>query len=153
MFWIKYEDENGGEVEVALNPPPREIMYPPRKHVTTQETQDGAVVIQRPTRDTRTRRLIWLAYGPKNEPFASQWALFESLECRSRMDAGLPASVGFWEDVTEAGGFDRTDGQGEKIYTRVKIIQVDRMPRQGGGPVRYESTVEFVIDDPSFSGF
>jgi hypothetical protein len=152
MFWLRYETAEG-VLETALNPAPMFVEYPPRRLFKERVTQDGAVVVQRPLRDHRPRRWIWQGYGPAHEPFATQWQLLETLEYRARLEAGLPGTVEIWEDVSGIGGFDRTDAPGGRIYTKVKILQTNREPRREGGPVVYESTVEFRIEDMSYKAF
>lgn len=63
-------------------------------------------------------------------------------------------TVEIWEDVSGVGGSSRTDGSGNRIYTRVKMTQVNRTPRSKGGLVFYsDSTAEFVIEDASYPEF
>lgn len=65
----------------------------------------------------------------------------------------MTPTVETWEDVSRAGGFDRLDGQGNRVYTTVKVVQVSRIPWSGGGPVRFASVVEFHIEDAAYSAF
>jgi hypothetical protein len=59
--------------------------------------------------------------------------------------------VQVWEDVSGAGGFARMNGD-NRVYTPVRIVQANRTPR-GGGPVNYESVLEFYVDDPTYAAF
>lgn len=113
---------------------------------------DGAIVIQRPLRDSRPRRWLWRGYGMNYAPFASQWAFLQSLDYQTRGAAGLVPTVGICEDVTGIGGFGQLSG-GARVYTTCKVIQVTQSPRKGGGPVTYESLVEFYADDPAYAAF
>lgn len=158
MFWIRYKDRDGQgrliDVEVPLFPAPTEVDYPEKRLYTTHTTQDGAVVVQRPLRDHRVRKWIWRGFSPQLLTYENQWKLLESLEYRNRLANNLPGYVEIWEDVTGVGGFGKMTDTGERIYTKVKFLQVDRTPRKGGGFVKYDtSTVEFVIEDESYKHF
>lgn len=155
MFWIRYTTRNeyGALVptEVALRAP-SEVDYPEARLANVKVTQDGAVVIARPLRDPRPRKWIWRGHSPYDVAYANQWALLEALETRARLVAGLPPTVDVWEDTSGTGGFARKEGNGARIYTAVRIVQATRTPR-GGGPVNYESVLEFFIADPTYQAF
>lgn len=156
MFWLRYTDrDEAGDLvthEVALYPAPTGVEYPEQKNFKAFTTQDGAVVVQRPRRDARTRRWVWRGHPSTLAPYEALWQLLERLEYRARLDRGLPATVEVWENVSGVGGFDRMEG-GERAYTRVKLLQVARTPRSGGGPIVYESHVEFQIEDSGYTAF
>jgi hypothetical protein len=81
---------------------------------------------------------MWPGYGPNNEPYATLWSPLERMEYRARLEIGLMPTVEVWEDVSRAGGCDRTDGQGNRIYTKVRVVQVlyflpVHWPRRGYG--------------------
>jgi hypothetical protein len=157
MFWLRYSTRNGSgdlatvEAPLALNP--TDIDYPDFRNYKQTVTQDGGVIVQRPLRDSRPRKWIWRGYGPSIASYAEQWALLQSLEKRARVTSNLPAQMEIWEDVSGVGGFARTNADGSRLYTKVQLIQVARTPRTGGGPVAYDSTVTFQIDDATFSAF
>jgi hypothetical protein len=149
-FHVKYTD-GSGEHEVELEIAPAEVEYPPAEAVTVRTSQDGNVILQRPLRDSRPRKWIWNGYGPNHSAFAAQWALLQSLGTRKRLEGGLSPTIGIWEDVSGAGGFDRMDGP-SKVYTTVRFVQVTRKP-EGSGPVRYTAEVEFYLADDSYSTY
>jgi hypothetical protein len=151
-FMIRYQDATGGMVDVTLDPAPAEVEYPDAQAVKVTASKDGNVIVQRPLRDSRPRKWRWVGYGPPHPAFAALWALLESLNARARAKAGLPVTVGIWEDVSGSGGFNRVDGAGGKVYTTVKLVQVNRTP-DGSGPVFYESSAEFYIADDTCSTF
>jgi len=151
-FYIKYTDASGTH-ETELNPYPSDVDYPEADALSVQTSEDGTPIFQRPVRDGRVRKWIFGGWGKSSEPYATQWALLQSLTGKNRGIAGLERHVYIWEDVSGVGGFDRTDGSGNKVYTRIKIAQANRVPRNGGGPLRYDSTLEFYIDDPSYTAF
>ena len=74
----------------------------------------------------------------------------QSLRASVRWGAGLTPTIDVWEDVTGAGGFDKTDAQGNKVCTTVKLNEVSRTPA-AGGPVFYNSSVTFYIQDANYS--
>jgi hypothetical protein len=122
--------------------------------VKVQAKQDGAVVVQRPFRDSRPRRWIWTNYPAAASAYSTTWTLLESLEYRTRLANNLPGWIEVWEDVSGVGGFGKLDGSGNRIYTKVKVTQANRVPRGGGGIVIYAASVmEFVIDDLSYTEF
>lgn len=157
MFWIRYKEMVNSvltDKEIALVPAPTEIDYPEQRLFKAQVTQDGAVVVQRPLRDHRTRTWSWTGGWPAHlVTYETQWKLLETLEYRTRLQAGLPAYVEVWEDISGVGGFNKL-ASGARVYTKVKFLQVHRRPRKGGGLVAYdESTIEFVIEDDTYLNF
>jgi hypothetical protein len=153
MIWISTKaTPNGAIAETSLTLAPMDVDYPDRRDMTVRTSQDGAVVIQRPLRDSRPRRWIWRGYGLNDPTFAAQWAFLESLDYQTRTASGLVATVGIWEDFSGVGGFNKLSGS-SRVYTTVRVIQVDRTPRKGGGPISYESVVEFYVEDPAYAAF
>lgn len=135
---------------VTLDPSPTAVQYPQRREVNVLRTQDGAVVLQRPMLDSRSRRWLW--FNQKNEgAYATLWPLLESFDSYARRGTGLEQTVQIWENTTGAGGFNRgTEASPE--WTTVRIIHVDRTP-SAAGPVYYpESVVEFYIEDSTYTG-
>jgi hypothetical protein len=158
MFWIRYKTKNAQgqlvDVERVLDPPPTEVDYPPARAFRAHTTQDGATVIQRPLRDNRPRSWVWRNYTDAHETYGPLWAILKSLDYRARLAAGLPGTVEVWEDVSGTDTLNRTNGSGAKVYTTVRVVQVDRQPGKGGGPVRFpESVFEFRIEDSTFTAF
>lgn len=149
-FWIRHRNAQGALVETALAPGPTEVEYPDGDGSKVLVAVDGAAVVQRPLRDTRPRQWVWHGYGPTHASYETLWALLTSLTSRARLAAGLSSTVEVWEDVTGAGGFDRKDGSGNKVYTTVAITRASRAPLKGGGPVFYDSTLEFRVQDASY---
>lgn len=157
MFWIRYKSWVEGaqvDTEISLRPSPTEIDYPEMRSYKLQVTQDGAIVIQRPLRDSRPRSWSWRGYPPTIVTYETQWKLLETMEYRARLENSLPGYVEVWEDVSGVGGLDKLDGSGNRIYTKVKFLQVNRTPRKGGGMVTYdESRIEWVIADDQYMSF
>jgi hypothetical protein len=157
-FWIKYTARDGNGIlqtyEQVLFPRPTEIDYPETRLYTSKTTEDGAVVVQRPMADSRPRKWTWKNYPSILPVYENQWKLLETLEYRTRLNNNLSGHVELWEDTSGIGGFTRLDGSGNRVYTKVKILQAHRTPRQGGGLMTYdESTLEFVVDDVTYTGF
>jgi hypothetical protein len=156
MFWIRYKATPAGAyTEVPLMPDPTEVEYPEKRAMTVATTQDGATVVQRPLRDTRIRKWIWKGYRDSDllAVYRNQWALLQALEYRTRLEGALHPLVEIWEDTVPEGGFARGTAEA-KVWTVVKLLRVQRTPKKGGGPVTYEdSTIEFVIEDSSYTGF
>lgn len=157
MFFVRYQNTSGGAfTTLSLMPGPTDVEYPDARLYKPVNTQDGAVVVQRPLRDDRPRKWIWKGYRDSDlmAAYKNQWATLSTLEYRYRLQHNLPATVQIWEDETGIGGFNLLDGGGAKIWTTVKFLQVQRTIRPGGGFVIYDaSTIEFVIADNSFSSF
>lgn len=153
LMWIRYKDtEAGAYTEVEVRPRPTAVDYPDRRSYKIQPTEDGANVVQRPLRDSRPRRWIWKDYNNRIPAYVSLWALLETLEYRYRVNNGLWPLVEIWEGETGTGGFDDLNGNGTKKYTVVKLLQVQRKVRDDGAAYG-ESTIEFVIEDPTYSDF
>lgn len=162
-FLIRYEHASLGTQTVKLSPRPTEVEYPEHRLFKSTPTQDGATVLQRPLRDSRTRKWIWKGYRNYITAYKNLWTLLVSLETRARRQAGFTdTTVLIWEDETGVGGFDRTTNgaapdtvnYSNLTFTRVRIIQANRTPRDGGGPITYDtSMVEFVLDDTTYNSY
>lgn len=164
MFLIRFSTDAEESIfnTIELLPGPTDVSYPDERRLQKiQFTQDDAVVIQRPLRDPRPRKWIWMGYRPTIPTYENQWTTLLTLEVKAREIAGLAPYVYIWEDDSTIGGFSgltsgtEPDGTySNVIWTQVKFIQVHRQPRTGGGRVIYEhSTVEFVIDTTSYTDF
>lgn len=146
MFEVRYKDEQGNNVTRVLTPGPTETEYPDRRLFTSRQTQDGNVVIQRPLRDPRPRKWSWKGYRAYMPQYQALWELLVQLEYRYRVQHNLEPLIEIRDTTTGEGGFEE--------FTRVKVIQVTRNTRPGGGFVTYESTdMEFVIVDDRYKGF
>jgi hypothetical protein len=147
MFQIRYSATEGGTfTTLTMHPAPTEIDYPERRMMTLHPTQDGPPVIQRPLRDSRSRKWIWKGYGPRIAPYENQWEALKALEYRTRLDANQWPIVELREDELAESGFAN--------WTKVKIVRVERTARKGGGGLVYdESFIEFFVVDPAFGGF
>lgn len=152
MFWIKYTDTLGNTVERSLDPAPTEIDYPETRLFKTITTQDGHVIVQRGMMDGRPRTWKWRGYGQPDANYVSQWTFLKSLDYFARRKALITPTIGIWEDTTGTGGFDKLDALGNRVYTTVKVLQVNRTP-SGPGPLRYETSFVFYIEDPSYDAF
>jgi hypothetical protein len=138
-------------ITVDLTPKPSAVEYPESSPHTAIPTVDGATVIQRPLVDTRVRRWLWYNYPRSHQEFASLWSLLESLETRTRFDQGLTPWVYVWEDLSGTGRFDRKVA-GDEIFSRVRVVRVERTARPGGGPVIYDrAAFEFRVEDAYFN--
>jgi len=154
-FQLRYQPAvDAVPVIVTLRPGPTDVEYPETRAYKTMVSQDGAVIVQRPLRDSRARKWIWRRYHDDIPAYANLWTLLRSLEYRSRLAAGLPGTVEIWEDETGTGVFDRTTAGAVPVWTTVKLLQVHRKVQGGGGRTTYdESTMEFVVEDSAFTGF
>lgn len=168
MFLIRYYDaETATHVVRKLRPHPTEVEYPEGDEYRSQVTPDGAVVIQRPMRDSRLRRWVWKRYRPTIAAYEVQYQLLKTLTAKELWRRGqAEVTVQIWEDVTDEGGFGHYEGEGEDgvepdlvyftnlIWTQVKLVNVYRKTRKGGGVVVYDDTVvEFVIADDAYGAF
>ena len=152
MFWIRYTDALGATTERALEPAPTAIDYPEASLYKVLPTQDGSIVVQRPLHDACPRKWIWNGFGQPDASFVSQWTVVKACEYRARIRAALSPTIEIWEDSTGAGGFDRLDALGAKVWTKVKLLQVTRKP-SGPGPLRFESSVTFYVSDPDYDQY
>jgi hypothetical protein len=153
MFLIRYSDEYAQIHTVELSPRPVEVDYPEKRLFTARVTQDEATVIQRPLRDSRTRRWIWRGYRYHMAEYAAQWALLESLDAQARLRLGLNPVIEIFEDTSGIGGFGKRDGGGNPIFTKVAFVQVTRNVRAGGRVTYDESVIEFLIRDSDYNDF
>lgn len=153
-FFIRYADASNNLIVLPLSPAPSDVDYPEKRLFKRQITQDNAVVIQRPMRDARLRKWIWQGYRSNLLQYENQFQILVTLEYRARLEAALTPTVEIWEDESGIGGFDRVDGLGNKIWTTVKLIQVDRKLRKGSAiPTFDETYIEFQIEDSNYIGF
>lgn len=164
MFLIRYYDFANGTQTLKLHPRPTTVEYPDRRLFTRRQTREGKTILQRPRRDSRSRKWIWNGYRPGLlATFDDQWAKLAKLEARSRWEAGhTDLTVLVWENESTIGGFDSTtDGLAPDLvgytnlkFTKVKFIQVQQLIRDGGGLVTYDrSEIEFVVEDDQYLAF
>lgn len=152
---IRYKNSpTGSYTEVTLHPAPTSVNYPETRLFKTRTTRDGNVIVQRPLRDDRPRRWQWANYRSHMPAYKALWSLLETLEYRHRVREGLHPIVEIWEDETGTGGFGKMEGSNKK-WTKVKIVQVHRSVRPGGGHgvVYDDSFMEFYIVDPEYAEF
>lgn len=178
-FLIRYSTNTGHSTFAVeqLSPNPTEVDYPPTREYNARITQDHAVVIQRPIKDSRTRRWIWRNYRSNIATYETQWTNLKSMEARARaLSDPEPVApfttyadsltknplIQIWENITDEGGFgETTDDLAPDLvsytniqWTQVKFLQVHRTTRKGTGYVVYdESFIEFVIADPAWESF
>lgn len=155
MFFIRYQDTVGGAyTQMSLVPGPTTVVYPERRAFKLQVTPDGAAVISRPMKDSRTRQWVWRRYRPRLTTYENQWRVLEQLEYRTRVQAGKPPIVEIWEDESTIGGFSSMVDSTTKRWTKVKFIRVERTIADGGGPVVYESSfIEYVVEDATYGDY
>jgi hypothetical protein len=154
VFQVRWQETTGGAyTTLTLVPMPTAKEYPVRRDMVTKTSPDGNVIVQRPMRDARPRRWIWLRYSDRVPGYTALWAALEALEYRTRLQASKPPTVEIFEDVTKEGGFGNLIGGTTKVWTKVRFLQVTRSMASGGGSVYDESFIEFVIDDPAYGGF
>jgi len=152
-FIIQYADDFGTIQKRTLDPSPSAVDYPAdREAITVLNSVDGHAIIQRPLRDGRARKWIFQGWRYDSEPYASQWKWLEQQTTSYRMSLGLDPYVGIWENVTGLNGFDRVTLLGERVFTRVRIVQATREIIQRGRP-HYDSYLTFYIADDSYQGF
>ena len=152
MFYIRYADASNNLIERALTPAPNAVDYPDQALYKILTTQDGNVIVQRPLRDARPRKWTWRGYGQPDADYVALWSFLQSMSYRARMNQALTPTIDIWEDTTGSGGFDKLDSLGNKVYTTVKVLQVTRTP-SGPGPMRYESSITFYIEDENYDAF
>jgi hypothetical protein len=159
-FHVRWKDAPTGEyTEKELTPWPTTVEYPPRRTYNLHTSKDGVTVVQRPIRDARPRKWLWDVLRKDSATFASLWAVLDVLEWRNRVKAEKYPYIEIWEDVTGIGGFDRwTEEENpedrQKIWTRAKVLDLDRIIRPNGGPVIYAPvTMTFVVEDPTYQEF
>lgn len=153
-FRVRWQDVDAGAyTTITLLPGPTGVEYPPRRNYTSRMGPDGNVVVQRPMRDDRVRKWFWSRYRDNVAGYSSMWPLLETLEYRTRLEANKPPHVEIWEDVTLAGGFGNTTAGPVPVWTKVKFLQVHRVMAAGTVRVYDESFIEFIVEDPAYTGF
>lgn len=165
-FLIRYSTDaapGSSYTVLELSPGPTEVEYPDYREMTLKHTQDHAVVIQRPIKDSRERKWVWKRYRPQAANYEAQWATLRTLEARQRDLDGKNPVVQIWEDETigEGGFSDTTDDLTPDLvtytniaWTEVKFTQVHRKSQKGGGLIIYDdSWIDFVITDPAWENF
>jgi hypothetical protein len=164
-FLVRYSTdfpETTWQIDILI-PGPTEVEYPDTREHNIQKTEDGAVVIQRPLRDSRMRSWSWVGYRPTVPNYENLFASLKSLEARQRQIDGLNPVIQIWENESVGeGGFDQTIddldpdliGYTNIEWVQVKFTQVHRKSQKGGGLVKYDNTfVEFYVEEPSWENF
>ena len=178
-FLLRYSKDTAHTsfVVEVLSPNPTEVEYPQTREYNARITQDHAVVIQRPIKDSRTRRWVWRNYRPNIASYETQWSNLKAMEARARAlsdpepiapftvyddSSAKNPLIQVWENITDEGGFgETTDDLAPDLvsytnieWVQVKFLQVHRTTRKSTGYVIYdESAVDFVIADPAWESF
>lgn len=90
-FWVAMADASGNRIpgsEISLSPRPTDVDYPRENLSTKIETADGRVVIQQPTRDSRSRAWIWTGYPADLPGYVTLWDFLQGLRSRYRRNFG-----------------------------------------------------------------
>lgn len=145
-FEVRHDPGTGTQTDV-LSPVPITVDYPPKRYFNKQETEDGAIVIQRHANDNRPRKWIWAdGYRDTTPGYTALWTLLTSLEVKDRLENTLSPLIEIRDTVSGMGGFSS--------FVTVKVINVDRELRNRGGPPTYDkTTMEFVIADATYDYF
>lgn len=151
-FKIQYNRGAGTEV-LDLSPGPTEVDYPDFRLYNARQTQDSALIIQRPLNDPRPRRWIWKGYRQAAPNYESQFDTLRLLEARQMAADTYDPVIQVWENESDEGGLGGGT-EGSPVWTDAKIVQVTRKTRGGGGVAVYEDTiVEFIIVDSTWESF
>lgn len=165
-FLVRYStDATPGSTYTVmeLQPGPTEVEYPEFREYKVRHTQDHAVVIQRPIKDSRERKWLWKRYREAAPNYEAQWTTLRTLDARQRSIDGKNPVIQIWENETlgEGGFSETTDDQAPDLggytnieWVEVKFLQVSRKSQKGGGIVVFDdSVVTFVVTDPAWENF
>lgn len=135
--------------EVEIRPQPTSVDYGPRQNYSTHSS-DAKLIKQRFARNPKLKKWIWENYRPTIVLYENQyWDLFNLQEqILVTVNSGSPY-VYLKDECTDGlGTYYVASGMLVKDWVRCRIIDVDRFPRDGGGPLTYETTeLSFTVDE------
>jgi hypothetical protein len=154
-FWIANVDESGDideETAFKLEPGPTAVSYPPERISYTTQQSDDRLIKQMSPRNPKERKWIWKGYSPNITAYETQYADLINLQehVLVYVSSGLPW-VYMKDDCTDGMNvYSVASGTLVSQWVRCRILNVSRVPREEGGPLRYETTtITFTVDDDS----
>jgi len=144
---------------VILNPGPTYVIYPDKFDNVVRTSKDGSIIIQTPSKDSRTRKWVWRNYKT-TVPKYNQ--LFQNLlNYHYKLRIGQTPAKSPWVYVQDTETLNlgtRTFSGGvwteSNTLWRAKVVQVTQnIAQQGGYPTYAETIFEFYIDDPNYGNF
>ena len=156
-FWVARSFANGTmdpSTEVQLTPKPF-VDYPAEPLGKLIEVSSAGVAVQQQSlSDNRIRKWIWRGYPGWNTAYLALWAIIEPLRSRYRLMAGGSPYV--WLRDTESKQLRTIVTNGTTVvesypWLRCRVLEVSRTPRGNGLVVFEETTLAFVVDDPTFN--
>lgn len=159
-FFVALSDSFGNilpATTVQLSPGPTYVQYPDHFDSVVRTSKDGSIIIQTPSKDSRTRKWVWRNYKTNVPKYTQLYNQLLQFHYKLRIAAGLSPWV--YVQDTETGNLT-TVSLVAGIWTqttpllRSKVVQVTQnIAPQSGLPTYGETIFEFYVDDPNFNDF
>jgi len=138
---------------------PTYVVYPDRFDNVVRTSKDGSIIIQTPTKDSRTRKWVWRNYKTTVPKYNALFQQLFNYQYKLRITATPPKSPWIFVQDTEtlnlgSRTWDGTNWIVGPQFFRVKVVQVTQnIAQQAGYPTYGETIFEFYIDDPNYNDF
>jgi len=138
---------------------PTYTIYPDRFDNVVRTSKDGSIIIQTPTKDSRTRKWIWRNYKTTVPKYNALFQQLLNYHYKLRITATPPKSPWIFVQDTDTLNFGTLSWNGTvwvetPQFFRVKVVQVTQnIAQQAGYPTYAETVFEFYIDDPNWNNF
>lgn len=87
--------------EQQLSPAPTVVNYPDGLNGDRVETPDGMLILQQPTKDSRSRQWVWRGYPGMLVPYEKQFQRLQAFRARYRQEAGQSPYVWVRDSTTK----------------------------------------------------
>jgi len=146
---------NGSAVTLIIQP--TYVQYPDKFDNVVRTSKDGSIIVQTPTKDSRTRKWFWRNYKSNTPKYNALFSQILQFDYKLRLAQGKSPWVYVQDTETLNLGvrtFNGTIWVESFPFIRVKVVQVTQnIAQQSGYPTYGETVFEFYIDDPSFNNF
>jgi hypothetical protein len=144
---------------IVLKPGPTYVVYPDKFDNVVRTSKDGSIIIQTPSKDSRTRKWIWRNYKTSVPQYNQLFQTLLNFHYKLRIGQTPAKSPWVYVQDTESLNLENRTFSGgiwteTDAFWRVKVVQVTQnIAPQSGYPTYSETIFEFYVDDPNYSNF
>lgn len=141
----------------VLSIAPTYVLYPDKFNNVVRTSKDGSIIIQTPSKDSRTRKWVWRNYKTTVPKYNALFQQLLNYQYKLRINATPPKAPWIFVQDTETLNLVSRTWNGTvwveaPQFFRVKVVQVTQnLAQQAGYPTYSETIFEFYIDDPNWN--
>lgn len=138
---------------------PTYVIYPDKFDNVVRTSKDGSIIIQTPSKDSRTRKWVWRNYKTQVPKYNALFSQILQFQYKLRISQSPAKSPWVYVQDTESLNlgirtFNGTIWVESFPFLRAKVVQVTQnIAPQAGYPTYSDTIMEFYIDDPTYTNF